>query len=86
MGDDLEELLKFADHPKTFEDLVSISLILNKDSIITPGVLYNIFKHLAWEEINIIVLILTPAELTIIIDENDSLKCQEVLSKIGENT
>ena len=80
--EDLLELLKFDNNPKVIENLVSISLIYNKNFLFTPGVLYNIFRFLAWDNINILGLIITPGEQSIIVSEKDSSKCQEILNKL----
>jgi len=52
---------------KVVENLVVISLTYSKDFLFTPGVLYNVLRFLAWENINIVGTILTLKELNLII-------------------
>jgi DNA-binding transcriptional ArsR family regulator len=53
------------------KNLSSITILLTKETVSTPGVYYSILKLLAWNEINIIDVISTYSELTIILSNND---------------
>jgi DNA-binding transcriptional ArsR family regulator len=53
------------------KDLASITILLTKETVSTSGVYYSILKQLAWSEINIIDVVSTYSELTIILSSND---------------
>jgi len=53
------------------KDLSSITILLTKETVSTSGVYYSILKLLAWNEINIIDVISTYSELTIILSNAD---------------
>jgi len=59
----------------TNEGLVSISLTYSKDFVLTPGILYDISRSLAWDNINIVDIIVTKTELTLIINKKDLIRC-----------
>ena len=59
----------------TNDDLVSISLTYSKDFVLTPGILYDISRSLAWDNINIVDIIVTKTELTLIINKEDLIRC-----------
>ncbi|MCL5010138.1 MAG: hypothetical protein M1289_00860 [Patescibacteria group bacterium] len=52
-------------------NLASVTIQLPKNAIDTPGMTYFFLKSLAWEEINIVELISTSFELTLIFAEKD---------------
>lgn len=52
-------------------NLSSISIKLPKEVVYIPGVYYQILKMLAWENINVIEVLSTYTELTIILDNKD---------------
>ena len=51
--------------------LSSITLKLPKDNIMQPGLYYFILKELAWEGINIVEVVSTSHEFTILVNEED---------------
>lgn len=61
-------------------NLASITLRLKEDNIITPGVYYQILKKLYWENINIIEVVSTTNEITLIIAQSD---LEKAFSAIG---
>lgn len=67
------------------DNLVSISLTYSKDFLLTPGILYDVSRFLAWESINVIDIILTKTELSIIIDKKDLMRCYKTLGRFAEN-
>ncbi len=69
----------------TIDDLVSVSLTYSKDYLYMPGIMYDISRFLAWENINIYDIILTKTELNIIIDKKDLTKCYKTLGRFSEN-
>ncbi len=62
----LNEELKIKKH-----DLSSITLKLHESNTQVPGFYYNILKAVAWEGINIIEVISTTNEFTILVNEED---------------
>lgn len=68
------------------EELVVISLMYSKDYLFTPGVLYNVLRFLAWENINIFNITLTPQELSLVISRDDTMQCYNTLEKLVKTT
>ena len=60
--------------------LSSITIRLPKESIETPGVYYNVLKLLAWEGINVIEVVSTYGELTIVLADKDIDRAFSILS------
>jgi aspartokinase len=54
-----------------FVNLASITIRLPKKTATTPGVFYYMIKSLSWEGINIVEIVSTYTELTIILNTND---------------
>ncbi|MFX0126079.1 MAG: hypothetical protein ACFFAE_20830 [Candidatus Hodarchaeota archaeon] len=77
----LVDLLKMEDVVYILDDLVSVSLSYSKDFTFTPGVLYNVARFFAWENINILNIIHTPSELSIIVDNKNALRCYKTVRK-----
>ena len=67
------------------DDLVSISLTYSKNFLFQPGILYDISRFLAWENINAIDIVLTKTELSLIIGKKDLMRCYRSLGKFAEN-
>lgn len=55
----------------SFENLSAITIRMPKEISYTPGVVYFFIKSLAWEGINIVEVVSTYVELTIILDDKD---------------
>ncbi len=68
------------------EELVVISLMYSKDYLFTPGVLYNVLRFLAWENINVLSITLTPQELSLVISRKDTMRCYNTLEKLVKTT
>ncbi len=60
-------------------NLSSITIRTPKEWVYTPGGDYAILKRLAWENINIVEILSTYTELTIIFDNKDVDKAFSVL-------
>ena len=59
-------------NPLVFQDKVStITIYLPKEAQETSGIYYFFLKSLAWEGINILELVSTPQELTIVVSDHD---------------
>jgi hypothetical protein len=65
--------------------LSSITILLTKETVNIPGVYYSILKLLAWNEINVIDVISTYSELTIILSNNDIDKAFSILKNYKDN-
>lgn len=70
---------------ETVDDLVSISLTYLKDFLFTPGILYDISRFMAWENINVINIILTKTEMNLIVHKKDLTRCYRTLGRFAEN-
>ena len=66
----------------TIDDLVSISLTFSKDFLFIPGVLYNILRFIAWENINVLDIIFTHSELSLLVSDKDAMRCYKTLGKL----
>ena len=64
------------------EDLVSLTLTYTKEYFYTPGIIYNIIRNIAWENINIYEIVSTHSELTFIIAKKDAVKGYKALEKL----
>jgi DNA-binding transcriptional ArsR family regulator len=67
------------------KDLSSITILLTKETVSTSGVYYSILKLLAWNEINIIDVISTYSELTIILSNDDIDRAFSILKNYKNN-
>jgi hypothetical protein len=67
---------------RVVEDLVVISLMYYKDYLFTPGVIYNVLRFIAWENINLLSITLTPQELNIVVDRQETMRCYNTLEKL----
>ena len=83
-----EELLDILHDEKvleTVDEIVSISLTYSKEFLFIPGILYDVVRLIAWENINIIDIILTSTEMSITIVKKDLMRCYEILGRFAEN-
>lgn len=63
-------------------NLSSITIRTPKEMVYTPGVDYNILKRLAWENINIVEILSTYTELTMIFEDKDVEKAFSILKRL----
>lgn len=64
----------------TEHGLVSLTILFKSERFTdTPGVIFNIVRKLAWENINIYEIVSTMTELTFILSKKDSMKAYDVL-------
>lgn len=54
-----------------FDNLSSITIRLPGKTVLTPGVYYSILKILAWEGINVVEVVSTFSEFTIILEDKE---------------
>ena len=76
------EILKDEKILMTEENLVSLSMTFSKDFYYTPGVIFNIIRNVAWENINIYEIVSTNTELTFIINKKDAIRGYKALEKL----
>ena len=81
----LFELMENEKAIEVIDEIVSISLAYPDGFIYTPGILYDISGFLAWENINVIDIVLTKMELNLIIHKKDLMRCYKTLGKFSDN-
>lgn len=64
-------------------NLSSITIYLPKETAQTPGVYYQFLKLFAWEKINVVEVISTFTELTIVFNEEDIDRAFSTLKKLN---
>jgi len=67
---------------KIEENLVALSFTVGKKRIDKPGVLFQITRSLAWENINIIEIISIDLDVTFIVEKKDSIKGFNALERL----
>ena len=82
----IQKLISFLSGEKILNkeyDLVSLTVIFKSEEFTdTPGVIFNIVRKLAWENINIYEIVSTMTELTFILSKKDSMKAYNVLQEL----
>lgn len=68
------------------KNLVSLTLTFSYDFLHTPGVIYNVIRALAWDNINIYEIVSTNTELTFILNKKDSASAYRVLGRLVEKS
>lgn len=63
-------------------DLSSITIKLPAENSIYPGVYYYIFKELAWDNINMVELISTTNEFTVVVKDEDIHRAFTILMEV----
>ena len=61
------------------KDVAAVSLSLSFELMDKPGFFYLVTRALTWENINILEVVSTPTELTLIVREKDATKAYETL-------
>lgn len=64
------------------EKLISLTMTFSKNFLYTPGVIFSIIRHVAWENINIFEIVSTNTELTIILHKKDAMRAYKALEKL----
>jgi hypothetical protein len=65
------------------QNLASLTIIFKSEKFTdTPGVIFNIVRKLAWENVNIYEIVSTMTELTFILSKKDSMKAYNVLQEL----
>ncbi len=84
--DNLKRIFKDETLANEIENLSSITIRLPKEVVYIPGVYYQILKMLAWENINVIEVLSTYTELTVIVETKDVDRAFSVLKNLGGST
>lgn len=79
---DTKNILKEETIISEFKNLSSISTQLPKDAIKSPGVFYFFLKSLAWEGINILEIISSYSEFTLIFEDKEVNKAFSILKSL----
>ncbi len=66
----------------TTHKLAAISMSISKDYLYTPGVLAELTRMLAWNNVNIYEIISTNTEVTFILSEKDAVRAYNVLGEL----
>lgn len=79
---DVKKYLKDETIITQLNDLSAITIRLPKEAIFTPGIFYFFLKSLAWEEINIVEIVSTYREFTLILERKDTNKAFSILQSL----
>lgn len=71
LSDNIRSILKNEQILSEVTNLSSITIRLPKENISTPGVYYFFLKSLAWDGVNIIEIVSTPNEVSLILEDKD---------------
>lgn len=77
----IESSLKDEEKIALIDDLASITLQLTEEIVITPGSYSSVLKTLAWKNINVIEVVSTYHELTLILKNKDADKAFSALKQ-----
>ncbi len=80
-----DKICNFLQNERIFsieDNLVSLSFSIGKKLVNIPGVLFQIIRNFAWENINIIEVISIDFEITFIVDEKDVIRGYKALDRL----
>jgi aspartokinase len=77
----VEEIFGDEKRISNFRNLSSITIKLPKETVDTPGAYYTILALLAWEGINVVEVVSTYTELTVIFRDEDVDKAFSTLKR-----
>ncbi len=83
--DKIEELFLKFDIEKKIKNLCGLTIKLPKEFVDTPGFFYFVTRALTLENINMIDMVSTFTELTIIVRENDASRAFEIIRTLVQN-
>ena len=84
LKNDVQEIFKEEELIRQTSDLSSITIKLPEENQTIPGLYYFIFKKIAWEGINIVEVISTSNEFTIILNDIDVDKAFSILKNLSK--
>lgn len=79
----IEKIFSTENMLSVIKNLSSITIHLPREVVETPGVYYQILKMLAWEKINVVEVISTYTELTIVFEDKNVDKAFSTLKKLS---
>lgn len=79
---EIKKILKGEIITEEFSTLSAITIQLPKKSIVTPGIFNFFLKSLAWEGVNIIEIVSSHLELTIIIDKKETNRAFGIIQSL----
>lgn len=82
--ENIKKLLKDEEIVQTFPNVDSITIHLPEDAVSNPGVFYFFLKSLAWEGVNILDILSTHTELTLIFSPEDIKVAFGILQSLFE--
>lgn len=82
MNDVLEKLFKGEKMVSKISELSSVTVRLPENNIKMTGLYYHLLKKIAWDKINIIEIISTTNEFTLVVDEKDAARTFNVLKNL----
>ena len=82
--DKIESMLKKEKILDKQTDLVALTINFGDEFFHTPGIIYQVLQALAWRNVNLLEIISTLTELTIVIEKKDAIKSYEVLHDLME--
>lgn len=69
---------------KRIDNLSSITIHLPQESVQTPGIYYQVLKLLVWDNVNIVEVVSTYTEFTIVFDEKDVDRAFSIIKNLGK--
>lgn len=82
LNNDIKEVLKNETIVANFTNLSSITIKLPKEAISTPGIFYFFLKSLAWEGVNIVEIVSSYLEFTLILPEKETNRAFSILQSL----
>lgn len=79
----IEKILK-DEQIQTFPNVSAITIHLPQEAVTTPGIFYFFIKSLAWENVNILDILSTRTELTLIFKPQDMSSAFAILQSLFE--
>jgi hypothetical protein len=76
--------LAFAGERKTahVDRLMALTLRLKPETVTTPGIYHAVLKELAWKKVNVITMLCTLTEMTILLEPAECAPAYAILSRI----
>ncbi len=78
----IEEIIVKEKVISEFHNLSSITIRMPKEITYTPGVVYFFLKSLAWEGVNVIEVVSTYLELTVVLEDKDVNRAFAILKSL----
>jgi len=82
--ENIGKILKEEETIQTFPNVSSITIHLPHEALLSPGIIYFFLKSLAWEEVNILDILSTHTELTLIFSPKDINSAFAILQSLFE--